>query len=510
MKRFAKIGFLVLAAIFTLRVCLSFNKKKDKDVLEIQQKAVAVKYTPQLTEGAAVNPGVFGINIGFALRRELDKDSGFVQLLRNLQPNSLRFPGGTVANYYHPHLPVYGYKVGEIPGSLGSLYMEQQKRSENILHNFIRLCKQVNTGAVYCANVLTGTQEEIFYVLDELIKNQIPILGVELGNEFCLMEYRKKFPDADTYIQLVASTAAAIRTRYPGLKIVAIGADGVAENDMGARGKFMRGWNQRLAKENFYDAYAHHPYRDCPSCDKSDYFDKVYTSNLQALAPTATDYLKQLGFQLAGIYGSQHKLWLTEWNLGNLQYLDNTMMQGAFVYESFLQLIALNAQYNNFFEVTHLHSMDGIIHPQKGSMTPLLAAGNNYASVQYFAFRYLSNTLVASAKVASGKMETKDTAVARALVLHTFSDKQKGKVYVHYVNRSGRKISLDMNIQLPKGKSLQWQAVEAEVPYATAGKTFFEKEYPAKLRPVQLRKGNVSPKNIAIAPYSFGYLEYPL
>ena len=110
-----------------------------------------------------------------------------------------------VANWYHPDLPVYGYKAKELLPSLGGLYALQSKRSENILYNFIRLCKEVNTSAVFCANLLTGTTEEVLFVIDELKKNNIPILGVELGNEYCLMSYRKQFPDAQTYIDRIST-----------------------------------------------------------------------------------------------------------------------------------------------------------------------------------------------------------------------------------------------------------------------------------------------------------------
>jgi hypothetical protein len=216
------------------------KRKRRKTFCKNLEATTSLTITPDFTTIAPVNPNVFGVNIGFAFARELDKDSGFVQLLRAMHPVSLRFPGGTVANWYHPDLPVYGYKAKELLPSLGGLYALQTKRSENILYNFIRLCKEVNTSAVFCANLLTGTTEEVLFVIDELKKNNIPILGVELGNEYCLMSYRKQFPDAQTYIDRISTTALAIRNKYPDLKIAVIGGDAVAMNDMNVRSKFMR------------------------------------------------------------------------------------------------------------------------------------------------------------------------------------------------------------------------------------------------------------------------------
>ena len=92
---------------------MSGEKKKEKNILQQSEATTSLTITPDFTTTAPVNPNVFGVNIGFAFARELDKDSGFVQLLRAMHPVSLRFPGGTVANWYHPELPVYGYSAKE-------------------------------------------------------------------------------------------------------------------------------------------------------------------------------------------------------------------------------------------------------------------------------------------------------------------------------------------------------------------------------------------------------------
>lgn len=505
MKQQYKIIIVVVLAVLMLRVCLSNDKKKEDNLISSSSESVSVKVIPgnQLF-GAPVNPGVFGINIGFAFKRELDKDSGFVQLLRELKPQSLRFPGGTVANYYHPNLPVYGYKKEEIPFGLGTLYMEQTRRDENILYNFIRLAKSVNAGVVYCANVYTGSTKEILFVISELKKNNIPIMGVELGNEFSLMEYRKKFPEAKVYIDKIKATAKAIRLKHPELRIVVIGGDGVAPNDNTARGKFMRGWNQDLSKENFFDAYTWHPYADCPPCDKEAYFDNLYLKNIEALAPYRTNYLFNLGKNMMQIFGQQRKLWLTEWNLGNLNFLDNTFLQGAYVMENFLNMIELNTRFDNYFEVSNLHSIDGLISVQKGKLTPVMNNGADNATVQYFAFKYLSNALNSSVIRASEQIETSDTEVKNGLVCQTYFDKINNKTLLFFVNRSGKKLTLTCSF--PNYASIHIQAVEADVPYATAGKTYYEKDYPNKLKPIRLKNEQLESNTIQLAPYAFGVI----
>ena len=506
MKKSHKIIIICIIAVLMLRVCLSGEKKKEKNILQQSEATTSLTITPDFTTTAPVNPNVFGVNIGFAFARELDKDSGFVQLLRAMHPVSLRFPGGTVANWYHPDLPVYGYKAKELLPSLGGLYALQSKRSENILYNFIRLCKEVNTNAVFCANLLTGTTEEVLFVIDELKKNNIPILGVELGNEYCLMSYRKQFPDAQTYIDRISTTALAIRNKYPDLKIAVIGGDAVAMNDMNVRSKFMRTWNQELSKVNFYDAYVWHFYASCSDCDKDPHFDNVFSRNLESMAPFKTNKLYNAGADFIPIFGKERKLWLTEWNISNGEYLDNTFTQAAYVSENFLNMIDLNIKYNNYIELSNLHAMDGLINIYKGKQKPLLSVGGNNATVQYFAFKFLATTLIKDAYKGATTISSKDNQTAKNFICNAFVNKKDNKTYLHFVNRSGKKMQLTINAKSSSG--FQLTSIEADFPYATAGKTAYEKKYPDKLKPVRYREENFAENTINIAPYAFGYISY--
>jgi len=505
-KKSYKIIIICVLAIFMLRVCLSNEKKKENNMLQSSAQTVAISVTPDFSKTATVNTKVFGVNIGFAFARELDKDSGFVQLLRAMHPVSLRFPGGTVANWYHPNLPVYGYKAKELLPSLGGLYALQSKRSENILYNFIRLCKEVNSGAVFCANMLTGTTEEALFVIDELKKNNIPILGVELGNEYCLMSYRKQFPDVKTYIDRVKSTAVAIRQKYLDVKLAVISGDEVPLKDMGARSKFMRDWSLGLSKENFYEVYVWHFYASCADCDKDAYFDNIYARNLDAMAPFKTNKLYNAGANFVPLYGKDRKLWLTEWNISNGEYLDNTFTQAAYVSENFLNMIDLNTKYNNYIELSNLHAMDGLINVYKGKQEPLLSVGGNNATVQYFAFKFLASTLTNDTYKGGTSLSSKDNAVAKNFVCNAFVNKKDNKTYLHFVNRSGKKIQLNINAKANSG--FQLTAIEADFPYATAGKTAYEKNYPNKVKPVRYREEKLTGNTITLAPYAFGYISY--
>ncbi len=495
-----------IIALFVLRDCLCNNRKNEEDVIDTAPISIPVSIALKDTFSSSVNRNIFGINIGFALKRELDKDSGFVQLLRELHPASLRFPGGTVANYYHPELPVYGYRVSEIPAGLGTLYMEQNKRQENILYNYMRLCKLVGAKAVYCANLLTGTTSEVLFVIETLQKNNIPVLGIELGNEFSLMEYRSKFPDAKTYIDKVRSTAHAIHKRFPELRVAVVAGDGVATEEKSTRSRFMYSWNQTLAKENFYQAYTWHPYQDCAACDKDTYFDKVYLRNLLSLAPFQTNNLSRLSDNFTSVYGKDRKIWLTEWNIGNLNYLDNTFMQGAYVAENFLSLLDLNSQSKDIFELTCLHSMEGLISRQQGKLAPVYSKGGNHASVQYFAFKFLSSTLDSGMYKTQEVVYCEDASVKANFICKAYHNKKLHKTYLYFINRSGKEIQFKVDVV--RKSPIHIYAVDAKYPYATAGKTNYEKDYPDKLKAVVLREEFLEDAVVRLAPYSFGYVDY--
>ncbi len=510
MHKKLKIGIILIVLVFLGRVCLFKEKKDTHATISISQKAIDIYITPNFDDAAvAVNPKIFGVNIGFALGRELDKDSGFVQLLRAMHPTSLRFPGGTVANYYHPNLPVYGYIKKEIPFGLGVLYNLQSKRSENILYNYIRLSKLVGSGAVFCANLLTGTLEETMFVLDALKKQHIPILGVELGNEFNLLPYREKeFKSGKIYADKVKATAAAIRHKYPEIKIAIVGADIVPDNDKNQRSQFMRSWNQQLSEENFYDAYVWHFYANCNSCDNNKNFDQVYVKNLQELAPFKTKKLDAISDGFQKIYGNQHKLWLTEWNISNTTFLENTFTQAAYVYESFLKMIDINIQQNNYIEISHLQAMDALINPYKGKMKALYAIDGENATMQYFAFKYLAETLTDDVYAAAQQISCSDKAVCDQFLSKTFIRKKDNTVFIHFINRSGNKVRLHLaNNTLLNGTIT---SIEADVPYATIGKTVYEKDYPQKVKPARLQQKNITQNNIEIAPYSLGYIAYKI
>ncbi len=96
--------------------------------------------------------------------------------------------------------------------------------------------------------------------------------------------------------------------------------------------------------------------------------------------------------------------------------------------------------------------------------------------------------------------------VAKNFICNAFVNKKDNKTCLHFVNRSGKKMQLTINAKSSSG--FQLTSIEADFPYATAGKTAYEKKYPDKVKPVRYREENFAENTINIAPYALGYISY--
>ena len=474
-------------------------------IIDTTPISISISTTTSNTNFSTVNKHIFGLNIGFAFVKELDKDSGFVQLLRAMHPDNLRFPGGTVGNYYHPDAPAYGFKFLEIYPALYSLYNQQSKRNENILQNYLRLTKDVNANGVFCANVLTGTPEEVLQVIDVLKKNNVNLLGVELGNEFSGEEYRKKFPDAKIYINAIQATANAIKLKYPDLKLAVIGSIPVAKTDQSQRAKFMRAWDNELKQVNFYDAVVVHEYTACPPCTKeSKTVEESFTKNMAAIGPEKLNKIELYKQYYQATYTSAKKIWMTEWNIADPNF-EGTFLQGLFVYEMFLNLLDMNVRDNMPYEITNAHSIVGFVNDWPSKNTPLEQIGNDRTTIEYYAFKYLSTTLQPECVRLGDNFEKNPQ---EGIIVKSFYDKSSKRTLVYFLNRSGKPATInlaDKNI-----KNASYTVLETTKLYAAISKTYFEAKHPEMNNIPVTEKRDIKVENnqIKLAPYAFGYVAY--
>jgi hypothetical protein len=453
-----------------------------------------------------IDKGILGVNTGFTFKDAVDKSPAFLSLAKMIRPNILRFPGGTVANYYHPNSPGYGYKYSEVLPikALHPLYMSGQKTNENIIENFIRLCKSTGAKATYCANLLTGTPQEALSVIRRLKAGGVDLAGVELGNEFNLVMYRTQCPTVKVYINRAKLFAMAIRKEFPGLPIGVIMGDEVYFNKLNTqRGKFQHLWSMELAKENFYDAVIVHYYPTCNTCN-DDYLENSFQKNWTAIAPYNTHYLDTLA-KYVQIFFPGKKIWITEWNNGNWTVFNNTFLQAAFTSQFLLSSIDANARYNNLFDILNFHFLgtDGLIYETTGKLPPIQSAGIYATSSAYYAFSYLSYIISQrSAKLINSELDpeknvtdlTARTFIANDTVFLYFVNSGNNKYNIHF-----SKTAVAYSIEYIKGSYLS----------SVAGKTYFDKNYDAaQLSPIKLAEKTYTGTEFLVDSYSVGYIEF--
>ena len=100
---------------------------------------------------------------------------------------------------------------------------------------------------------------------------------------------------------------------------------------------------------------------------------------------------------------------------------------------------------------------------------------------------------------------SQDNTTPKGIICQSYINKTSNKKYTYFVNRTGKNVELKL---ISTASKISINAIEADVPYASAGKTSYEKNYRYKLQPVRYRQETIATNKVMIAPYAFGYLEY--
>ena len=125
-------------------------------------------------------------------------DTSFLNKVIALQPKLLRFPGGAVGNFYHYGGKGYGFDFSEIDQYHDGKFpkrsrgLENSRRKNNqqqdYIEDFIILAKKTNAKAVLVANLFVDNND-IILMIEKLMKNNIEVVGVELGSELSNRSY---------------------------------------------------------------------------------------------------------------------------------------------------------------------------------------------------------------------------------------------------------------------------------------------------------------------------------
>ena len=272
-------------------------------------------------------------------------DPDFVELTKALAPKTLRFPGGTVGNFYH--WEPGGFFESEMASTLnpklnqrnkGNYLKLQRRRDGKILFDdFMRLCNTLNITPVVVVNLWTGSPEESAAWVSYAKNKGYQVKHWELGNEYYLPHYLNKYRTVETYIDEAKKHAAAMKAVNPDIK-VSVCATPIAFHKEGwLVKKQQRDWDKGLAADtSFYDAYTVHVYAYKAVQKKEIEEMRGYLMGwIHFAVPEALEYYQQLF--------SNKEMWVTEWNIANpANRVANTQLHAMYAGDFFLKMLTLS------------------------------------------------------------------------------------------------------------------------------------------------------------------------
>ena len=254
----------------------------------------------------AADPYLFGVNslLGPMTNLAYD-DPSLVAATRGIGVGAVRYPGGTLANFW---------------SFAQEGYTREAKRDFDWVNAWDRTgsapagtftprrfwlgvgSASAPTGPVWVLNVLTLTLQEQLAEVELLRRHTLPVARVEIGNE--LYDYPEKFPRAGEYMRAILPVIRRVRKLFPDALIAVVGVHDT-------RGS----WNSDLAEyAEYFDAVTMHPYEPT-ECAAQEWGGG--DNEKSAVAAWGEGHIRQLRAHARSSMGHMNKqIWLTEFNVG--------------------------------------------------------------------------------------------------------------------------------------------------------------------------------------------------
>jgi hypothetical protein len=222
-----------------------------------------------------------------------------ISAIKAFQGGTLRYPGGTIANYWQ-------WQTGSVdqpPSTSGGGKSEPGfVRSYGFtLVTLHQVLEESNAVPIFDLNVLTSNLPDQLQMLYRARSLGIPVRYVELGNEFYLSNsnYLSVFPTAASYAELVARWAPRVRAAFPGVEVAAVGS-------LPQTTPRERTWNQALLSiaGPYIDAVTLHDYPVPPL---------RHPSTSEVLASAVLSWKKAQ--RVIATIPARYHIWVTEFNL---------------------------------------------------------------------------------------------------------------------------------------------------------------------------------------------------
>ena len=348
MKRLWKPRFVRLIFIVAiLLICLAlYTMVLNRDRSESSEQTLQIRIDTK--SNTPLKKGLYGFNSNMMSGDYGYLDEDFVALTKVLQPQTLRFPGGTVGNFYH--WKISGFRQDEMNSTLSTRlnkrnrgnFNKLQKRRDGIISfdDYMTLCQDLDITPIVVVNLWTGNPEESASWVRYTNEKGYDIKYWELGNEYYLPHYIKKYRTAELYMTEAKRHALAMKKVNPKIK-VSVCATPVAFHKEGFLiNRVQRKWDEKLANysapssTDWFDAYSVHVYAyKAVKKVEIDIMRRYLFGWIHYECEEAMNYYQDLF--------PDKEMWVTEWNIANpANRVANTQLHAMYVGDFFLKLLS--------------------------------------------------------------------------------------------------------------------------------------------------------------------------
>ncbi len=226
----------VCAVLFFAAVCSGFlaaSRAVPGQAEETEPFSASVRVTGTVLN--TVKPLIFGDNIewtncgmGFWLPAEQAFDDSLVEWLRLAGTTHLRYPGGTLSDFFD-----WQKAVGQQRQAIPNPFSEPEKGRPEFPHfgpeEFMTLCRRLNIAATITLNAGTGSAADAAAWVKYFRDQNFPVASYAVGNEIYMADKNepvKELPIHKTpreYVDFYRQCKAAIDEQAPGTKLGVIG-----------------------------------------------------------------------------------------------------------------------------------------------------------------------------------------------------------------------------------------------------------------------------------------------
>lgn len=231
---------------------------------QVVPDALAVGVQDEGLSPRPLTPAFLGFNGNLVGLREPWSDSKLLQAFRQLQVGNLRYPGGTVANFWDwEEGAIDGRLKGAQMGSSRHLLAHRAPSTRYRLEDLGIVVRETGVTPIFVANMVSyGVEEQIGH-LKRARALGMPVSHVELGNEYYFGRgahpvVDDRFPEVDLYAAAVRVWSRRLKSEFPGVHVAALAAGPVPDASKSAR---RRKWDERLFSQlDGADALTVHTY----------------------------------------------------------------------------------------------------------------------------------------------------------------------------------------------------------------------------------------------------------